>query len=332
MLDKQSSNDLVIESISKKKTIKNTNNTFFKTRKAGPNRFLLSLATGNFIQLSDGRTHYHFFKGKRNKPIIVCLHGISSKGTSWLDFAKLCNKQGYSVLCPDFYGRGFSDAVPKERNNIHLFTTQIAELLTQIYSLYPILPQIGIYLIGMSMGGAVAAEFTRIYTKLVRKTILIAPAGLIKHPPIVNLAISLGLHKLLSKFITRSRIKQQLTKSFYNKSNPKIQDYISYLVEETLSRKKNHKGHILSINSTISNFEFTKLLDTYKVINKNNTPLFVIWGDKDVICSFTGLDIIKNTVSNVKTLVLKDCGHLDFWVIPKLKKKVYTSSLDFFNS
>ena len=141
----------------------------------------------------------------------------------------------------------------------------------------------------------------------------------------------LGLHKLTGKFITKDHATKVLKRSFNNVDEPKVIEYIERMVNNNINLRKNHKGNDTAINSTISNFEFGGLLDTYKEINKTKTPLLVIWGDKDIICPFYGLDIIKTNVSNLKTVVLKNSGHLDLWALDRYKDVMYNSAISFFN-
>ena len=132
--------------------------------------------------------------------------------------------------------------------------------------------------------------------------------------------------------MTYNTLLKVTSKSFYNTDNPKVKEYIKQLVTDSITWSKNYKGNTNSINTTISNFEFGGLLNTYKEINTNGSPLLVIWGDKDVVCPFIGMDIIKSTLKNLKTVVLHDCGHLDLWVINKYKNKMYNSTIQFFNN
>ncbi len=314
-----------------KRTLKYRLPSSFKTHKAGPNRVLMATAQGKFIKLSHGKVHYSYYDSSTNKPLILCIHGINSNNYTWTEFAKKCNKLGYPVLCPDLYGRGLSEGAGV-KNNLDLFVSQLDELIIYIYSTHSNLNlSNGVYVIGMSLGGAIAAGFTSKYSNIVRKTVLVAPAGLIKHPLPVNIAIMLGVHKLLGKLNTKERSFKILQRSVYNVNDPKVIKYLDTMAEDNIKLQKNHKGNDAAIESTISNFEFGGLLDTYKQINKNKTPLLVIWGDKDIICPFYGLDIIKQHVSNLKTVVLNNSGHLDLWILNDYKNKMYNSAITFFN-
>lgn len=318
---------------SSKKTLKNYKiRSSFKTHKEGPDRVLMATANGQFVKLSHGNVHYNFYNSKTNKPLILCIHGINSNNATWTEFAIKCNKLGYPVLCPDLYGRGLSEGAGV-KNNLDLFVSQLDELIIYIYSTHSNLKlSNGVYVIGMSLGGAIAAGFTSKYSNIVKKTVLVAPAGLIKQPLYINFAIMLGIHKLMGKIINKERaIKLHEKNSVYNVDDPEVKKFINELADETIRLQQHHKGNDKAIQSTISNFEFGGLLNTYKQINKNKTPLLVIWGDKDMVCPFSGLDVIKAHVSNLKTVVLNNCGHLDLWILDRYKMTMYNSAISFFN-
>ena len=73
---------------------------------------------------------------------------------------------------PDLYGRGYTEA-PKETVTTNDYITQLALLLQYV-------GWTSSYVIGLSMGGGVAAGFTATFPHLVKgKLVLLASAGLL---------------------------------------------------------------------------------------------------------------------------------------------------------
>src|SRR3972149_9257308 len=123
---------------------------------------------GSFIQLSDGVTHYEL-GGPQNGQPVVLVHGFSVPYFIFDPTFEALTKAGFRVLRYDLFGRGWSDR-PRAKYNISLFVKQLKDLLDALQ-----FQQVN--LIGLSMGGPIAASFTARYPERVDKLALIDPAG-----------------------------------------------------------------------------------------------------------------------------------------------------------
>ena len=65
-------------------------------------------APGEFIELSQGITHYQWH-GPVRGPIAVCVHGLTTPSFVWQGLTAGLTAMGYRVLTYDLYGRGYSD-------------------------------------------------------------------------------------------------------------------------------------------------------------------------------------------------------------------------------
>ena len=80
---------------------------------------------------------------------------------------------GHRVLLYDLYGRGYSDA-PQVKYDATLYVTQLALILQHV-------GWTKAHIVGLSMGGGIAAHFTRMFPQLVEKRVtLIASAGVMQ--------------------------------------------------------------------------------------------------------------------------------------------------------
>jgi len=144
---------------------------------------------GSYVELKYGKTHYilcgHSVREQEHQrllqhsqsenPLVILLHGASMFSFVWNRFAQLfVGKGDYTVLIFDFYGHGHS-AIPSVQYTHELFVEQLEELLLKLNLLkyYN-----SLYLIGHSMGGLIASEFTKRHTDLVSRLILLNSAGL----------------------------------------------------------------------------------------------------------------------------------------------------------
>jgi pimeloyl-ACP methyl ester carboxylesterase len=126
-------------------------------------------ASGSFIQLPDGVTHYEL-GGNESGEFVVLVHGFSVPYYIYDPTFNALMQAGFRVLRYDLFGRGFSDR-PRTRYNIDLFVKQLADLLDALRVSRPV------NLVGLSMGGPITATFTARHPERIKTLTLIDPAG-----------------------------------------------------------------------------------------------------------------------------------------------------------
>lgn len=127
-------------------------------------------APGQFASLSRGRTHYAW-AGPEGTRVVVLVHGLSSPSWVFSGLTRGLVGAGYRVLSYDLYGRGYSDR-PSGAQTLDFHTGQLRELLDALGLHIPVT------LLGFSMGGAIATQFTADHPDRVERLILLATAGL----------------------------------------------------------------------------------------------------------------------------------------------------------
>ncbi|TFK32664.1 Alpha/Beta hydrolase protein [Crucibulum laeve] len=127
---------------------------------------------GGYVKGIWGRTRYWLLGPLHGKKVVL-IHGLSIPAIIWKDVAPALAKKGLRVLVYDLYGRGYSDA-PQTTYDAALYTTQLALLMQH-------LRWDRASVVGVSMGGAIAASFTASFPHLVDDNVVfIASAGLMK--------------------------------------------------------------------------------------------------------------------------------------------------------
>ncbi len=126
-----------------------------------------SEASGEFIELADGFVHYHL-SGPVEGPVVVLIHGFSVPDYVWEPTRSGLAEAGFQVLSYDLYGRGYSDR-PELEYDLDLFVSQLEGLLEGL--------ELGqeIHLVGLSMGGPIAARYTHQHPDQIQSLVLIAP-------------------------------------------------------------------------------------------------------------------------------------------------------------
>lgn len=143
-------------------------------------------APGQFVELSQGVTHFHL-SGSHEAPLIVCVHGLTTPSFVWESLRKGLNGLGFRVLVYDLYGRGYSDR-PDGPQNKAFFNQQLDDLLAHLEIDSPF------HMIGYSMGGAIATGFAATYPARVRRLVLLASAGMAQiDTPLLNFIHDRGI-------------------------------------------------------------------------------------------------------------------------------------------
>jgi len=125
---------------------------------------------------------YEFGSDDPSARKVILIHGISTPCISLLGVAEGLASKGCRVMLFDLFGRGWSDAPTDLPYDNRLYTTQI--LLALASSPFAWTGRDdgkgarGFSIIGYSLGGCIAADFTSYFPELVEDLVLIAPAGL----------------------------------------------------------------------------------------------------------------------------------------------------------
>ena len=105
------------------------------------------------------------------------LHGISTPCLSLGKLAHALVNLGCRVLLFDLFGRGYSDSPADLPLDSRLYSTEILIAITS--SPIPWTPE-GFSIVGYSLGGGIAVDFTVSFPSMVKSLVLLAPAGLIR--------------------------------------------------------------------------------------------------------------------------------------------------------
>ncbi len=119
--------------------------------------------------------------GNPGKPPLLLIHGGRDHARNW-DWVAHALRDDYHIIAPDLRGHGDSQWAVGGSYAMIDYTLDVAQLLNSLDSFsFPIT------IIGHSLGGSVALQYTGTYPKLVKKVVAIEglgpPPGLIKETP-----------------------------------------------------------------------------------------------------------------------------------------------------
>ncbi|KFM99901.1 alpha/beta hydrolase [Bacillus clarus] len=282
---------------------------------------MIKPATMEFVSLSNGETIAYQEVGRQNKEILVLIHGNMTSSQHWdLVIEKLQDR--YHIYAMDLRGFGQStyhksiDSLQDFVEDIKLF---IDELQLEKFSL-----------MGWSMGGGVAMEFTATHPKLVEKVILVESVGM-KGYPIFKKDIN-GQPIVSSLLKTKEEIAQDpvqiapvldaiknMNKLYYRTiwnlliythNQPEPERYEKYL-DDMLTQRNFVDVNYSLITFNISD-EHNGVVQGNGHIHRLQVPTLVVQGDRDyVVPQVVGEELAKN-LPNAKLVILEDCGHSPF--------------------
>ncbi len=236
-------------------------------------------------------------EGNGNTPILL-LHGFDS---SLLEYRRLLpliagNQEVYAV---DLLGFGFCDRIKD-------LPYGAAGIKTHLYYFWKTLIQKPVIIVGASMGGAAAIDFTLTYPELVEKLILIDSAGLTKQPIVGKFMFS-PLDYWATEFLRNPKVRQNISKAaYYDKS---------FASADAQTCAALHL-HCSNWNQALIAFTKSGGYGSFiKKIKDITQPTLIIWGRQDKILGTKDAAKFAKFIPNNKLTWIEECGH-----VPHLEK------------
>lgn len=240
---------------------------------------------------------------------IVFLHGFDS---SIFEFRRITPiiSQHTEVWAIDLLGFGFTERLP----NCPFSPMSIR---THLEAFWQTKIQQPIILVGVSMGGAAAIEFTLNHPAAVHKLVLIDSAGFTQ-PPAMGKFLIQPLGNLATKFLSSPKVRQSVSeKAYFDRSFATAEAQLCAAL------------HLEMPNWSEALITFTRsggygyLLDRLLEISQET---LILWGKHDRILGIDAAQKFQQTLPNARLDWIDNCGH-----VPHLEKAQSTaeSILDF---
>jgi pimeloyl-ACP methyl ester carboxylesterase len=247
---------------------------------------------GSFIQLSDGYTHYSL-TGPEDGRLAVFVHGGTIPMWTWDRQIDFLNNAGFKVLVYDKYGRGLSDR-PRVTYDQELYKRQLYELVEKLE------PDRRFDLVGLSVGGGTAVNFTAAYPQKVENLVLIAPLitdfavlGISKIPVLGEIVMRLiGINIIVDRF------------NILYAGNPDAEKYKQLYYDQT-----RYKGFQRSLLSMLRNDAVRDYTPAYKTVGAQDREVILIWGKEDTDITPEMIDEIKALLPNLDFNPVDGAGH-----------------------
>ena len=246
-----------------------------------------------------------------NSPPILLLHGFDS---SILEFRRiiplLAAKQ--ETWAVDLLGSGFTERLP----NITYNPQTIRE---HLYSFWQTLIDRPVILVGISMGGATAIDFTLTHPEAVQKLVLINSVGFTGGFPLGTKLPDIAI-ALMVEFWRQRRIQGL----FWGKNFGWL-DFHTEDVIRCAALPSSMPNWTKAINDFTRSGGYYQLKERIPEINK---PTLILWGEKDDVIGTKDAELFQNAIANSRLVWLQGLNHSPHWEKPKLVADLILEFID----
>jgi acylglycerol lipase len=250
-------------------------------------------------------------KDMQPKAVLLCVHGLGLNSDAYESFGRQMQKEGIGTFAVDVRGFGtWMKQKGKERCDFESCISDVQQALTVLHTAYPTKP---IFILGESMGGAIAMKVTADHPSMVEGMISSVPSGDRFHKTKNQLRVALRLVTLRGNkpLDVGTKVVEDATDNPAERAKWK---------DDPLNRLQLTSKELMQFQRFMNdNHESAKRID--------KTPVLLLVGMKDKLVKPEGtIELYKEIASADKKLItIKSSEHLIFenhTVSPELKKIV----------
>jgi pimeloyl-ACP methyl ester carboxylesterase len=239
-------------------------------------------------------------QGSGGTPILL-LHGFDS---SVLEFRRLlpllaAQNETWAV---DLLGFGFTERLAG-------IAFSPAAIKTHLYYFWKTLINEPVILVGASMGGAAAIDFTLAYPDAVKKLVLLDSAGYSAGPTIGRFLFP-PLDYLAVEFLRRPGVRERISKTaYYDKNLATLDAQLCAALHLKLSGW--HQA-LKAFTKSGGYGSFTEKLSQISL------PTLILWGECDRILGTGDAYKFKEAIAHSQLIWIKNCGHVPHLEQPQI--------------
>ncbi len=225
-----------------------------------------------------------------SKDTIVLLHGLGGMAERWIPIFPLLSKS-YRVIAPDLIGYGQSDK-PQIDYTMDLFK-KITLGILETLSLQ------NVYMIGTSLGGEIVAECAATQSALIKKAVMVSPAGIMKKS-----TPALDAYTMAALYPNHESVRlayQMMLGKDREISEQSIENFIS-----NMSRPNTKMVFLSTLLGMKNTPPITEKLGLIKV------PVLLIWGSEDKMIPIEYSKDFVASIPNCKFVIMDGFGHIPY--------------------
>lgn len=240
-------------------------------------------------------------QGSGGTPILL-IHGFDSSVLEFRRLLPLLAKKN-ETWAVDLLGFGFTDRL----SGIQFSPIAIK---THLYYFWKTLINQPVILVGASMGGAAALDFTLTYPEAVQKLVLIDSAGLKGGSPLVKLMFP-PLDAFATSFLRSPKVRDRISRTAYK--NPSFASLDALCCAALHLEMANWSQALIAFTKSggYSAFRFKKLAEI-------NQPTLILWGDSDKILGTEDAKRFKLAIPHSQLIWIANCGHVPHLEQPEM--------------
>ena len=239
------------------------------------------MATQDNHQLEIYDVMVHISRGGSGQTLLL-LHGAGGSANLKELAAKLA--EDFDVLLPDHPGFGLSEQSKR--------LSSVSDLAFYYLDFIQELGLKDVHLVGLSMGGWIAAEMAIRSTAKVKSITLVSSAGIhVKGVPKGDLFLWSPEELVRNLYVNQDVVDNVL-------SQEPTSEELEFIVKNRVAAAR-YAWHPRFYNP-----------DLEKWLHRIDIPTLIIWGDQDKIFPVEYASAFKNLIPHAQTQILKDCGHI----------------------
>ena len=239
-------------------------------------------------------------QGTGGTPILL-IHGFDSSSFEYRRLLPLLATEN-ETWAMDLLGFGFT-----ERGGELMFNR--SEIATHLYSFWKTLIDQPVILVGASMGGAVALDFTLRYPNAVKSIVLLDSAGM-KPGPVMGKFLLPPFDYLATEFLRNPKVRQAISESAYFDKT-----------FASLDAQRCAALHLEAIGWNQALIRFSKTGGYGKFGNQLDQiqqKTLILWGDHDKILGTKDAYQFEKAIFNSQLIWIKNSGHVPHLEQPQI--------------
>lgn len=242
----------------------------------------------------------YIHQGSGGTPILL-LHGFDSSVLEFRRLLPLLAAQN-ETWALDLLGFGFTDRIAG-------ISFSSSAIKTHLYSCWKTLISQPVILVGASMGGAAAIDFTLTYPQAVKKLVLIDSAGVAAGSTMSKYMFP-PLDYLAAQFLRHPRIRATISRAAYKNKNLASVD--AQLCAALHLQMPNWQQALIAFTKSGG---YTCLQQKLALIQQ---PTLILWGKDDRILGTHDANRFRQAIAQSQLIWIENCGHVPHLEQPQI--------------
>jgi len=246
-------------------------------------------------------------------PPIVLIHGIGDNSLVWAE-AMADLSSSFTVIAPDLLGHGRSDK-PRADYSVAAYANGLRDLLT-------VLGYERVTLVGHSLGGGVATQFTYQYPEMVERLVLVAAGGVSKevHPalriataPVVNSALRVLQLPGATRFLAAAGelFARRIATSPFVRSTAGHDAVDVLRVLDGFADNTGYLAFLRTLRAAVDwRGQAITMLDRAYLYER--LPVQIVWGGSDAVIPVSHAHLVHTSVPGSQLEIFAGAGHFPF--------------------